>query len=440
MGVGVVVTGSSSTAEPPSARVSRGRSWGSILPLVLFAAFLAQIDIWAARQGYLPAPPLAFLAVFFLVLGIIGSRRPVSQVGGASPLGGLAAAWPFWTAIVLCVVWGLLRGGLTPAPIYDLRQALLPTVDFGVLLTGVVAGFLPVFRRQWRRVALLAFLLVLASLLIDGWIPGTFSKQMSRAAGFAGNPNQGGFRLVLLAAVSMRYLRPRRWDLVILAACGLGVFLTLSRGSLVLLGVLGFAVGLSRLLTASRPRSRRMWGATALGALALAALVVFAGVRWLPTLPQFDIRHAQARLSLLASIDGFLKGEQGTRLQLVRESFERIERRPFLGYGLGYASTLKPGPHNQFLKIWLDQGLVGVGLFCWMLSAAAAVFFRRRSVTGVVVIALLIAESSVSHNLLDDRTALLLLGLLLSVALGSHGEVLRGRSSNGMKPNALRDA
>ncbi|MCB1033813.1 MAG: O-antigen ligase family protein, partial [Acidobacteria bacterium] len=100
----------------------------------------------------------------------------------------------------------------------------------------------------------------------------------------------------------------------------------------------------------------------------------------------------------------------------------RIGRHPFLGYGPGFVAALKPGPHNQFLKVWMDLGLPGLLFFCAVLAAAAAVFLSRGSLVGLVAVGFLSLKAMFSHNMLDDRTALLLLGLLLSVTLTTKGD------------------
>ena len=443
MNGGAPMPGSSHVAGPRSPERSPSGPATAFVLTAAFAVFVLQLDIWAARQGLLPGPPIAFLGAFAIATAIAVSRRPPARAGGAGLLGWLEAGAPFWGALLAYVAWGWLRAGLSLDPIYDLRLALLPGVDCLVILTGALAGSLRPLRRSWRGVAALAFGLLLASLLVDGWLPGTFSKQVSRAAGFAGNPNEGGLRLVLLAAASLGYLRPRLRDLVILAGCGLGVFLTLSRGALVLFALLGVVYGACLLLTAPWPRSRRTWIALVLGSLGLTAVLAFAGFRWLPALPQFDTEHGQQRLSLLASFGGFIQGAEGTRVQVLRDSLDEIAGRPLLGYGLGYSSTMNPGPHNQFLKIWLDEGAVGAGLSVLVLLGAAAVFLSRRSSTGLVFVALVAGKAFFSHNLIDDRTVLLLLGLLMSVSLGSGGgmegrEISAQRKSEifeGMKPN-----
>ena len=402
-------------------------------------AFLAQLDVYSAKQGWLPVPPILLLAAFGALVGSVLLALPRPERPRISLEGWVRASGPILVAMALFVLWGLLRSAFAAQPPLDLRQTLLPLVDFGVVLVGAAAGAL--VRGRWRSVVVAAFGLVLLSVLVDGLVPGTFSKQLARAAGLAGNANEGGFRLVLLAAAGIRYHRLHRADLLVVAACGLGVFLTLSRGALLLFAVWVVMYGFSLALGARQPgfwrpeprRRHRSAVVTAVGLLALAATLGVGGSLILSELPQFDTYQGQQRLSMLASLDSFLQGSGGTRSRLVAEGMARIDRRPLLGYGPGFSASLKPGPHNQYLKIWLDQGFPGVLLFLTVLLSAVGVFWARRSFAGLILVSLLAMKAFFAHNMLDDRTSLLLLGVLLTASLVKN----RGRESivfESMKP------
>lgn len=64
-----------------------------------------------------------------------------------------------------------------------------------------------------------------------------------------------------------------------------------------------------------------------------------------------------------------------------------IQQSPWIGHGVGYAFTMKQAfsrdvaeqwyAHQSFLFVWLKQGLLGLGVFLWMLAAAITLGVRE---------------------------------------------------------------
>jgi O-antigen ligase len=81
----------------------------------------------------------------------------------------------------------------------------------------------------------------------------------------------------------------------------------------------------------------------------------------------------------------------GMRMVLWKHSIELIQDRPLLGFGTGgfeeaYSQNIKDNPdweknimhdpHNQFLKIWVEMGMLGLIVFLGMLASS---FFQKSS-------------------------------------------------------------
>jgi hypothetical protein len=118
--------------------------------------------------------------------------------------------------------------------------------------------------------------------------------------------------------------------------------------------------------------SVRQRAAAARGVLAVAILAVVMVVIY-PWLTGRDVAGELARLSV------------ETRVELARTSLRVIGTRPLFGVGLdrfhlsagGLASPrlnslwpARKNPHNDFLRVGAELGLVGLGLFLWTLAAA----------------------------------------------------------------------
>jgi hypothetical protein len=110
------------------------------------------------------------------------------------------------------------------------------------------------------------------------------------------------------------------------------------------------------------------------GVVAFAVAVVVVMVISFPRIIGHDIAGATARLSL------------NVRVELLRAGLRVVETRPLFGVGIdrfylvaeGFASphlkavwASRKNPHNDFLRVGAELGLVGLGLFLWILGGAA---------------------------------------------------------------------
>ena len=75
-----------------------------------------------------------------------------------------------------------------------------------------------------------------------------------------------------------------------------------------------------------------------------------------------------------------------TRLAEYADAIDHASRAPWLGHGLGYTFLTREPigftvmeqwfVHQNYLLVWLKQGLLGLALFVWMLWAAARLGWR----------------------------------------------------------------
>ena len=177
------------------------------------------------------------------------------------------------------------------------------------------------------------------------------------------------FSLCWLAALGLAIASARQrlaWVVVSLPLLA-ALYLTGSRS--VIAAALGGVVVLA-FISFARPRATAM---RAVIAVAVIAVVVMIGsFRWMVG---HDIAGAQAQASL------------SVRGELLRVGVRVIETRPLFGVGIDrfflVAGTMKSplldaswssrrNPHNDFLRFAGELGLVGLGLFLWILVSAGA--------------------------------------------------------------------
>jgi hypothetical protein len=100
-------------------------------------------------------------------------------------------------------------------------------------------------------------------------------------------------------------------------------------------------------------------------------------------------------------------------MDAVREGLGLIEAAPLLGHGTGFARNMSELPHNIYIQQWVNNGLLGLLLYLGLIITAYLTFITRGSRNGVALIVIAAVGGIFSHNILDQRPFLILLGLLL---------------------------
>lgn len=160
-----------------------------------------------------------------------------------------------------------------------------------------------------------------------------------------------------------------------------------------------------------------VWRWRGVAAAAAVILVLSVAVYLMPT----SVPHQ--RLTMMAEeIAGWQPGEPsetsvGYRLEYYRNSLNLIAERPILGAGTGgfkgaYATLVKGkgmdltvNPHNEYLMVTIQLGLVGLALLFWLLvtlwrrASALPGGFERSAARGLVV--WILSASLVSSTLID---------------------------------------
>ena len=243
------------------------------------------------------------------------------------------------------------------------------------------------------------------------------------------HPNVAGGLIAALLPLQAVALPGNRARLPLLAISSAGLLLTLSRGAwaalLISVGVWwGWQHGRRWLARRAADRSTRTWLLAGLGMvlLALALLLLGAGRGWYP---------------LPAAVSG--------RLLIWRHSLDLIGDYAFTGLGLdnfemaysSYVMLLHVGyqvhSHNILLNVWLEQGLLGLAAFGWLVLAllrrpAAPSFWRAAALIAVGVILL---HGQVDDAFYGSRGVLILFLPWALVASPARGAAAPARASAG---------
>lgn len=380
---------------------------------VLLAFFVAPLDNYLGSIGMLPIrPTVLFVAGFLPVLLVAGVRwrRSGMRVGDPSDLVSsnthLLLAFAFLAAV--SVLWNIhpdvIAAGVEPTSV-----RLYGLINIGAALALGAAGLR---ERDVRNVLLPAMVLMIVTMYADFREPGTFSVDGYRAAGVAQNSNVAGFVLVLITAASLTYQRVLLRDLVLLAACGMGVAWTSSRAAILVFGVIVLFWAM-RSFSLGTLKGRAPWLGVA--TLMLAVVLVAFGSYSVRMGEAYDW-FASRRVSTIFAVDGpetMLWSVD--RMRCARYSLDALPGHWILGHGTGFTRTLVMGPHNLFLEQWVSNGLPGLLGLCWLLGVGFTAAVRRRSAVALATVLVVSLLCMFSHNLLDDRAPLLIVGLVMGV-------------------------
>lgn len=373
--------------------------------------FLLRIDTFLFREGLLPIAPIIimfFWIVSIWVLSIVSSmferEYPLIFVRCLPIIVPFAAIVGFsWAGI-------FLQGAYLDD---NYKSILLPTLDFGIFLTGIVIGIMCISDRKWSAAMMITFTCIMVTTFIDVLYPGTFSNLNYRAAGLFENPNEAAFGMILFLAILLRWKEKtfNLHDVFFGTICGIGVFFTFSRGGVILYLLIVFLYWLN--LRSEERIAFIIKGIVFL--VCLAGVIVFL----LPDyISQLEILQSDSvRLQWFSGDigDAFLTSD--SRFELLYEYLLLIAASPFWGHGSGYVSSMWLGPHNLYLARWTENGIFGLLSYLWLLAAVLLINKMNKNFQGVAVVLIIAVFGLTSHNVLENRAVLLMMAILTTRAI-----------------------
>lgn len=289
------------------------------------------------------------------------------------------------------------------------------TSQMATALVFVIAAVLALRRELAATLALAAFSIVavgatlnLYELFVENNV---WSAAPGRSASFYMNPNISaeamvGYGLVFLLA---RTKKLGILDLMLVSLVVLGTFATFSRAGILACLVLLPVAALMRIDRRQLPRA--MLGAVAISFVAF----VFAS----HVLGTLDLSE-DATMRVLSLIEeGGIGDYEQDRGMTALASLELAMEHPLTGAGVGTIYEIPEGPHNMFLAMLVDYGIIG--LVAYLMVIARLVLIGRRAsrdVSGTILlfVAWLLVFSFASHNLLGNTVTIPLLGFALARA------------------------
>ncbi|MCO6430068.1 MAG: O-antigen ligase family protein [Deltaproteobacteria bacterium] len=376
------------------------------------AIFLSTGDMALGKFGYISTPTIMAIllllpiAVVSTVSGFKDRGLPIRETVEANLL-------PI--SAFLLIVCASFAWALHPTAFWHDGAKYIFLDSYGFIIF-VLSLFLLLHRRFrsarliFARAALVALFL---SMMTDLMLPGFFSVVPSRAAGFPGNSNYGALVLNFLCAASLTYRTAtvmKKGDLFYLGLTAVGVFTTQSRS-----GILEFLALLSFYFIYCQAAGG--WSALRLAAWIASIVVLLASIALVAVLLANNtamFEGYRTRLDRLGGNSQIDDGSSSDRIQAAKAALEKIDDSPILGHGTGHSRFLETPPHNIYLQQWVNCGLLGLLAYLMLLIGSWWVYFKRECPAGMGLITVAIVGGFFSHNILEQRPFLMLLGMLLT--------------------------
>lgn len=367
---------------------------------------------------------MALVLVLWLLAGGYGERWKVVRHS------------PLLLPLVLLYAWMVVGVLYTSAPGTDINLHL---TKYAKLLVAIVLISM-LDDAKWRRWCWAGFacamLFILASVYAGIWLQLPWSATQQKGWGLdhhvfgdyiTQNVMMSFFTVLLLRFAIPEKRQWLRWSLYGLAALAAVSITHLSEGRT---GYLLLAAGLSVFVMRMVPPRRRI------AALALLVVLLGAGLMTSQTMLQrFERGIAEAEQSDENHVSSI-----GHRLYNYRKVPELIKSHPLAGWGTGAYHTeickiletpqqcpvFNWHPHNQFLFFWAENGVIGVGLYIFLIASIFGVGRRvpdGESAVYMAFAAILLVDSMFNSPLWSSRESHFFVFMMALIA-ASRSDVL----------------
>ena len=354
--------------------------WLGVGWLVVWLASV--VELVGERTGInLYYPVVAFYLLLFLGL----RTRNIARLLGR-PL--------FWMWIVITLAAAVIYfvGQRNPYSYVAFRGRI---VYLSVVLGTAMFMLEPTARRMLRRAGLLTLAVAVPLNVYEVVVGPVLSESLGRAAGLYLNPNASSAALAVCTLLAVDVARASSRDLWILAFATAGVLPTFSRQGilfmLLLWGLMLLRPGARRL-----PQLRRR--TVTLLLLAVGGVLGIVGLLSFADLSQDAIERLRFFVTLEAPDDS-----AKARQIFVSQGIEAFRRAFWSGWGLGSMHAMGLQPHNTFLRLGIEFGIAGVGIYAAILLAGIAqvLFHPWHRSANAVVLAFFLAYISFFQHVVD---------------------------------------
>lgn len=411
-----------------------------ILPLILITVFIFPVmtlgeHLLTPYVGQITWPSIFLLSIIFIPILLKDFfKKRIKNLTGIY----LNLMWiilPFLLLSLISIVWGILPGANWEG---GLRDTVFDLYHWVLLMLSITIAQSKTVSKYHRIIFLIVLVGASMGIWADYFNPGTFSKEnMNRAAGFSGNANGDAKVIVWLCIAAINWKKSGLLNLIVLTFSWLTIFPTLSvNNSILLFFVTGyyFFLGIKENSGSHFIKKVSMVTAPLLFVLILQPL-------WVDMKESGDTFNNKSAKLRFENISNIFEGDfsfftEHSRAGLAHKFLVIISEEPVIGRGTGYANSVHEGTHNMYLMQWVDKGVLGLLAYLLMVAGAFWHFYRLESKQGLIFAFVFFGSGFFTHNLFNDRTFILLLGMLGTLAYLEKSKKIS--SLNFVKTSALK--
>ena len=342
----------------PIARKATFASW--LLPLtaiMLISGHMSAMIACLSEHGVIGVKPRDFtLALTVVTLGLVFASRPAFSPGALALL--IIPALRFADSAVLKRYENVQVGDHSIAVMTLANVLLVTAVALLVLCTERGPKII-----QWAAIVIIV--LGSGSILYESAGYADYTNIKGRPAGFIGQPNEAIIMVCLMLGIVLT-LNENFWlNALVIGIAAVGVAVTLSRS--------GMLIFVPLVLSYMTINLRKHFAKVAI-IIGISIPLAIAGIAMLAE--SAASRNFGTDKNTKERIEAIFGGntdkmESAERMKDLTDGWEAVGESPVFGHGTGCASSHWQ-PHNQWVAIWLDIGVLGVVLYAITLIGITA--------------------------------------------------------------------
>ena len=319
----------------------------------------------------------------------------------------------------LTITWFVVSSPQSDWSWQEVRWRALAIIDI-VMFLILFAN--PQTNKVVRQALVVGVLVGVAFSIYELFVPRSFSNVVGRSAGLYGNPNAAGEALVLGMILSVTVL-PSKFRAPFLLITGVGVFLTLSRGA-----ILVWLIAFAGLMLIGKVRVKELLLTVSVSLLLVVAILLPRWDQFITTLERDGIlnKNVMERIAWLSDPSGVSDDSGWEREYVAKQAWEKVAERPFLGSGTGSSHIAYIPSHNQYLSFMQDHGLIGVAILPLLIVAVTWRAHGESKRIAMIFGFTVLLEGLFSHRVLNEEYMLLLFGVMAAMTLISRESPARG--------------
>lgn len=247
------------------------------------------------------------------------------------------------------------------------------------------------------------------------FIDPVFTTVPGRSAGFYENPTIAGQMLALMMVASLPILH-KKLRLIFVLFCGFAALLTFSRAAWIF-WLIGFFWMLSQKKSMAQISIKSIL--SFLLVLTLFTLIFSGALGKMVAGSMFEhylTPNTMARLGIGGKV---MSGDSyEDRQSLVKYSIKDFVEAPLFGHGMGYTESQRRRPHNMYLLLLAEGGIIGLSIYLFFLG----VLWWSAHGVGKPLVVILATSGLFTHNNLEQPAMMLISAFIVAHGIFSKNE------------------